>query len=279
MGLIPRDKAERLGHETVAILRSGGYASPSGAWVDVRSAVRAASQGTVEYPRDVAVPRPQRHGYSTVITVENNTTLRVSRRLAAEGRVAALNFANAEHPGGGFLEGARAQEESLARSSGLYECLKDCAMYPFHRKQDDAIYTNYVIYSPGVPVFREDGGELLDEPWLLSILTSPAANQSVLEIEAPERVVEVRAAMTERVHKVLGVAAARGYDRLVLGAWGCGAFGIPGEVVAPIFRDALLGPFEGVFRVVVFAITDWSEERRFISPFERAFVTPPKAGA
>jgi uncharacterized protein (TIGR02452 family) len=233
--------------------------------------VRLAREGTLEYPPDVSVRDPPRGGYSTAITVENDTTLRVAHRLTADGRVAALNFAAATHPGGGFLMGARAQEEGLARSSGLYECLKDCAMYLFHQEHGDSMYSNYVIYSPNVPVFRKDKGGLLDEPWRLSMLTSPAANQGELETEAPERVAEIPTAMTERVRKVLCVAAAHGHDQLVLGAWGCGAFGIPGATMAPIFRDALRGPFEGVFRVVVFAITDWSPERRFIGSFEETF--------
>lgn len=41
--------------------------------------------------------------------------------------------------------------------------------------------------------------------------------------------------------------------------------------MAPIFRDALRGPFAGVFRTVVFAITDSSEDRLFVGPFEEAF--------
>lgn len=268
---MPRDEAARLGHETVSLLRAGGYAGSSGGFVSLESAVRLAREGTVEYPPHVSVPDPPRGSYSTAITVENDTTLRVAHRLVADGRVAALNFAAATQPGGGFLEGARAQEESLARSSGLYECLKDCAMYPFHWKQADSMYSNYAIYSPDVPVFRKDSGELLDERWLLSMLTSPAPNQRGLETEAPERLPEVATAMTERVRKVLCVAAGHGHDQLVLGAWGCGAFGISSATVASIFSDALCGPFEGVFRTVVFAITDWSPERRFIGPFEETF--------
>ena len=268
---MPRDEAARLGRETVAILRAGGYTAPSGGFVSLASAVSLARQGTVEYPAEVSIPDPPRGSRSTAITVEKNTTLRVARRLAADGRVAALNFAAARQPGGGFLDGARAQEEGLARSSGLYGCLKDCEMYDFHEKQRDWMSSNYVIYSPDVPVFRKDKGELLDEPWLLSILTSPAANQAKLKTEDPERLPEIPAAMAERVRKVLGVAAAHGHDQLVLGAWGCGDFGIPSATMAPIFRDALRGPFAGVFRVVVFAITDWSDDRHFIGPFEETF--------
>jgi len=87
-----------------------------------------------------------------------------------------LNFASATHPGGGFLSGARAQEEYLARSSGLYACIRDNPMYAFHRSRSDPHYTNYAVYSPEVPVFRSDDGSLLDEPYTVGIITSPAVN-------------------------------------------------------------------------------------------------------
>jgi len=71
--------------------------------------------------------------------------------------VAALNFASANNPGGGFLTGAQAQEESLARASGLYTMLLG---YPMYRSLKDPMYTNWVIYSQDVPVFRCDEGRL-----------------------------------------------------------------------------------------------------------------------
>lgn len=77
--------------------------------------------------------------------------------------------------------------------------------------------------------------------------------------------------MTARTAKVLSVAAQHGIRRFILGAWGCGAFGLDRAMMAGIFRDALTGPLRGVFDEVAFAITDWSDERRFIEPFERAF--------
>jgi uncharacterized protein (TIGR02452 family) len=66
----------------------------------------------------------------------------VGRRLAAGGAVAALNFAAAGSPGGGFLAGARAQEESIARSSGLMAAIQHSDMYPYHRARQDAMYTD-----------------------------------------------------------------------------------------------------------------------------------------
>jgi uncharacterized protein (TIGR02452 family) len=144
-------------------------------------------------------------------------------------------------------------------------------MYEFHRERRDAMYTDYVLYSPDVPVIRTDDGALLDQPWLLSIITSPAVNRRALEEWAPGRMEEIRPVMSRRTRKVLAVAAHHGHDRLVLGAWGCGAFGIDPGLMAAVFHEQLAGPFEGAFRTVVFAITDWSAEQRFIGPFRRQF--------
>ena len=72
------------------------------------------------------------------ISVENMTTLEAAQRLISKGcRPAVLSFASATNPGGGFLGGARAQEEYLARSSGLYACIRDNAMCAFHRSRRD----------------------------------------------------------------------------------------------------------------------------------------------
>src|SRR6185436_15287898 len=150
---------------------------------------------------------------------------------------AALNFASAKHPGGGFLTGALAQEESLARSSGLYACL-----------------VSYAIYSPDVPVFRDDTGHLLPQPYSCSFITAPAVNAKVVLDRDRARRPEVRAAMYERVERVLGIAAAHGHPALVLGAWGCGVFGNDPQQIAELFAAALHGPFRGVFATVVFAV-------------------------
>jgi len=64
-------------------------------------------------------------------------------------RPAALNFANGIHPGGGFLHGARAQEEALCRSSALYETLVGDPMYVYHAARPRPDSSDWVIYSPG----------------------------------------------------------------------------------------------------------------------------------
>jgi uncharacterized protein (TIGR02452 family) len=122
-------------------------------------------------------------------------------------------------------------------------------------------------------VFRSEdpAGTVLDEPWLCSFVTCPAVNAKALRHDAPERAAEIVPAMRLRVDKVLTLAAGHGHADVVLGAWGCGAFGNDGHSIAALFRKAFDGRFAGVFEQVVFAITDWSRERKFIGPFGKVF--------
>ncbi|HBR75644.1 MAG TPA: TIGR02452 family protein, partial [Cyanobacteria bacterium UBA11159] len=62
----------------------------------------------------------------TQFEVRNETTLMGGERIALTQKfkkIGVLNFASAKNPGGGFLRGTQAQEESLARSSALYKSL------------------------------------------------------------------------------------------------------------------------------------------------------------
>jgi uncharacterized protein (TIGR02452 family) len=267
-----RSRAAQLGRETVRILEAGRYETEAGTVVEIEDLLRFAVLGTCSYPPDQPLPDLPPGSKETRIEVANESTLAKAARLVEAGhRPAALNFASAKHPGGGFLSGARAQEESLARASGLYACLNRNPMYDLHRGQGDPMYTHYAIYSPDVPVFRTDEGALLERPFLCSFITSPAVNAQVVLQRNPDHRPQIRAAMQERVLKVLAVAALHGHEALVLGAWGCGVFGNDSREVAELFREALEGPFRGVFAEVVFAILDWSEEARFIGPFREVF--------
>jgi uncharacterized protein (TIGR02452 family) len=266
---IPRELATEYGRQAVQITESGEYRTSSDRVVTIAQMVRRSIDGTVSYPPEQPIPESARGDYQTNILVENMTTLDAARSLIAEGcHPVLLNFASATHPGGGFLGGARAQEEYLARSSGLYACIKSNPMYAFHRSRRNHLYTNYAIYSPEVPVFRSDDGTLLDEPYTVGIITCPAANAKAM---APERKDEIGPAMWLRILKVLSIGVKHGHDSIVLGAWGCGAFGNDGHEIAALFQKALEQNFKGAYRQVLFAILDWSPERRSIGPFQEAF--------
>ena len=230
-----------------------------------------AKAGTVTYPPE----RPAGDGHTgplqTSVAVANQTTLAAARGLIDEGfRPAVLNFASAKSPGGGFLLGARAQEEYLARSSGLYACLVGNAMYDYHGMRLDDMYSDWVIYSPDVPVFRDDSGDLLESPYTVSVITSPAPFAVAIRRDSPERLGELPVTFFHRILKVLSVGLLHDHDSLVLGAWGCGAFENDATMVAGLFRKAILENFAGAYAKLLFAILDRSPEGRVIAPFRMA---------
>ena len=265
---INRDLAVQLGEEAVAISKAGKYIGPSGP-VDIAAGVKACVQATVHYAADHIHPSPAKGPHTTSYEVTNETTLSAHQRHLAKGhKVVSLNFAAATNPGGGFLTGARAQEEYLCRSSALFLAIKDSTMYAFHRHEGHKRYSDAMIYSPDVPVFRDDEHGLLPTPYLASFITSAAPLTKHLH---PAELVHLPETLRLRIQKFLTVAQAHGHDSLVLGAWGCGAFGNNGNLVADLFHRALTVEFAGSFKEVTFAIVDTSPERRFIEPFAKRF--------
>jgi uncharacterized protein (TIGR02452 family) len=269
-----------LAQETLAIVGRGSYLAPSGKTVDLRAEIDAAIQGTVLYRPgdfDALAPLSAPAGAPPLrIEVTPETTAEAGRRLVqAEGvgHVAALNFASAKNPGGGFLGGAKAQEEDLARCSALYTCqLTQRAYYDENRASGSMLYSDHLIYSPAVPFFRDDRLELLESPFLLSILTSPAPNAGEASRQGRNEGGRVNAVLEARAATVLAVAAARGHRTLVLGAWGCGVFRNDPGVVARVFDHWLSHPrFKGAFERVVFAIYDRGQRGPNLRAFEERF--------
>lgn len=259
-----------MGEEAVRIITDGGYAAPSGRAVKLGAELERARRSTVSYPPEAPVPAPSTSGKVLQVEAVNETSLVAAKRLVDAGLAPlVLNFASARHPGGGFLTGARAQEESLCRSSGLFACLEGDPMYAHHEARRDPLYTSWAIYSPEVPVFRGEDHRLLEAPWRAAFVTAPAPNAKVLLARAPARAPELARALEERIARVLAIATGHGHEALVLGAWGCGAFGNRPALVAKLFGEALRGPFAGRFSRVIFAVLDSSDEQRFLAPFAR----------
>lgn len=266
-----KSRFAEIARDTVEAVAAGRYTNRNGEKVAIRYAVEAAMDGTVGYPPNAALPNVVPSGRETQFEVINDTTLAAARQLVSDGfNPVALNFASARHPGGGFLTGARAQEESLCRASALYHCINGNAMYRHHAPLPGGFYTNYAIYSPAVPVFKDDDGDYLDAPYTCAFVTSPAVNAGVFAKEhKPGRRDVVRDEMADRVEKVLAVMAGHGHDAAVLGAWGCGVFRNDPEMIAELFANALRSRFAGVFAKVVFAVL--SSDGETIRPFEERF--------
>ena len=269
----------QIGKETLSIIDRGWYETRSGKRLELQATIKAAVAATKLYrPADVdnlLVCRKEVQGPAPHMQVTSETTAQAARRLVEDERVAhvlALNFASAKNPGGGFLGGARAQEEDLARVSALYTCqLAQPAYYEANRAASSMLYANHLIYSPDVPFFRDDDFEFLDTPFFVSIITSPAPNAGEALRRDSELASKIHATLELRAGHILAVAADRGHRVLVLGAWGCGVFRNKPTEVAAVFHRWLSGRFRGVFDHVVFAIHDRSRDRSTLSAFQRQF--------
>jgi uncharacterized protein (TIGR02452 family) len=271
---IPRHLAVQLGEEAVAISKAGRYVGPAGP-AEIGAQVTASLKKTAYYGPDHPHGPAAKGPHPTRFEVTNETTLSAHQRHQAKGHnVVSLNFASATSPGGGFLTGARAQEEYLCRSSALYLTLKDWPMYGYHRTKGGCLYSDAMIYSPEVPVFRDDEHDLLATPYQASFITSAAP---LAKHASPSEFSQLPRVLRERIAKILAVAQSHGHDSLILGAWGCGAFGNDGHQVAELFHLALTVDFAGAFKEITFAIVDTSPDRRFIAPFSERFATAYKA--
>ena len=245
-----------IAEQTLAAIEAGRYVNARNQIVGLQAAIDAATSGTVLHELGEPLRAPARLDACDV-AVTGESTIEALIRIAARpgGHLACLNFASARHPGGGFLGGAQAQEESLARSSALYPCLlRQPSHYARNRSHHAAYDLDLAVFSPHVPVFRDDDGGWLDRPLLVSIVTCAAPNVSALREQGKLDPATVAATLRRRAGFVLAIAAHHGVARLVLGAWGAGVFGNDPAVVADAFAALLGGPFANVFAEVVFAI-------------------------
>lgn len=257
-----RQKASQIGHETLDILKRGEYLSPGNKTVSVVRLVNHSVLNSLLYtPKetDELLKLPTERGAEkTLFEVTGETTLEASKRLLEEGyeKVVCLNFASAKHPGGGFLKGSKAQEESLARASGLYPAIAQMKeMYQHNQTLRTGFYSDYMVFSPDVPVFRHDNGTLLESPYLVSMITSPAVNAGVVLEREPRKADKIDVVMLTRIKKILAVAKAQKQEALVLGAFGCGVFKNNAMTVAELFNKALEDVrFKNQFKKVVFAV-------------------------
>ncbi len=280
----------QVASENQAIVAAGRYKTPDGEEIEVASMLAAAVAGTRSYGsteltgpsnREGTLAAAGAHvvrdnGVKTAMEVTGEDTITAARRLVAApgGRVAVLNFASARHPGGGYLSGAKAQEEDICRKTLLYPCLLTAPdYYADHEKARDPFYSHRLIYSPGVPVIRDVHNRLTAPVITIDVITCAAPNAGVLERYRPEQVGRIPEQLTERSGAVLEAATRHGARRLVLGAWGCGVFHNDPRHVAAAFNTHLTGDgaYRDVFEHITFAVLDRSARRQNLDAFRDAF--------
>ena len=278
-----RQARASIAKETLDIINQGFYLNKTQNRVDIADLVEQTKSASVLYkPNDFEEVFAQRDSIlletkseSTEFLVINTTTFQAVRDAVVGGQsVICLNFASAKNPGGGFLGGSQAQEESLARASALYPSIVQMEeMYNTNKMFGSCLYTDHMIYSPAVPVFRDNADQLLDEPYLASIITAPAVNAGCVRKNEPANVNKIPEVMRRRIEQVLSIAVTQRYKTIVLGAWGCGVFQNDPADVAMYFKEFLVDheQLKHAFDQVIFAVLDSSKEQRFIKPFQNIF--------
>ncbi|KAF2851443.1 hypothetical protein T440DRAFT_498427 [Plenodomus tracheiphilus IPT5] len=157
-----------------------------------------------------------------------------------------LNMASPLRPGAGVLTGATSQEEYLcARTTLLPSLLESYYRLPEYG----------AVYSPDILVFRnqlplgDSKGELsAKERWWVDVVSAGMLRFPELEsgVEGEGRLGERDRRVVEgKMRGVLRVCVRKGIRRVVLGAWGCGAFGCPVGDVAKGWRRVLDGGVGG----------------------------------
>ena len=272
-----REKRKHIAEDTLKILEQGYFQSPNGQTISIKEEQAVAVENTLIYTPTMSddllsnrIKQPL--AKPTIIKVNGETTLNATRQLLTEGYqdVICLNFASAKNPGGGFLGGSQAQEESIARSTGLYNCqMKAWDYYEVNRHTKSCMYTDNMIYSPTVPIIKDEEGTNLDSLTLASVITAPAVNFGVVKKREPHRIPEVEIIMKRRIAKVLAIALEHGHQAIVLGAWGCGVFQNDPKDIAPWFKEVINTQFKNEFAKIVFAV--YAKNERFIRPFQEEF--------
>ena len=219
----------------------------------------------------VDIPVPHKSTDAKVI-VSGKRSLEAAECYAKQSKkVCVLNFASATNPGGGVVNGSSAQEECLCRCTTLYPCLKEESLwrgfYAPHRKAANPLYNNDCIYTPDVCVFKSDINfpEPLpqNEWWNVNVITCAAPNlrerpSNAMNPHAGDKAAKVTPAeleklLTSRIQRIFEVAVANGNEVMILGAFGCGAFRNPPEIVAKVFKSVMQN-YTKYFDVIEYAV-------------------------
>lgn len=179
-----------------------------------------------------------------------------------DGQTGVMNFASPFYPGGNFLRGVNAQEETLARCSFLYpELVKFQATYyeKNQRKPQQDLYSDDVIYSKAVWfVKREVAGKetFVTEPYLVDVATVAAPNQRAMRLHKNQLAAAViERHLRYRILQTLRAFKQAGCQTIILGAFGCGVFGNDPKVVARLFAESLAqADLVDAFKTIVFSL-------------------------
>lgn len=276
-----REDLKILASETLSIVENGCYKYRNKN-IDISQLLLNSASNSVYYSQDKVDSimeqfKPAQRFAETKFLVFPESTVKSAlilekKQLDTSEKIGILNFASARHAGGGFINGAMAQEESLAFSSNLYQCqtMPQCEeYYEANRNYHSSLYTDGMIFSPDTVFFRDENYMLKPVPSLFSVLTCPAVNKGAVERNEKDKIFITDVVMEKRMSKILGMFAYLRYETIILGAYGCGVFKNSPATIAEIWSKLLHEKYNGMFRTVCFAVLD--RNKKNIAPFYEYF--------
>lgn len=156
------------------------------------------------------------------------------RKLYPTSKIAVLNFASYKNPGGMFLQGSSAQEESICHASILFPVLSQLELdyYQYNRKHlNRALYTNRAIYTPDIIFMHEGNVTSVD------VLTCAAPNYTAARKYQQITLEQNSAALYSRINFVFDILEENNVDIFLSGAYGCGVFGQNPVEVATFMKN------------------------------------------
>lgn len=234
--------------DTMKILKQGYY-EKDGRKIQLKLSAKQREEIQVYLPDDLKTicsntdfkPTTTESG-GCIHSCENIDSYALAQKRVAEGveKVLVLNLASPVHPGGGVRRGARAQEEDLCRKSSLLLSLESKTArryYDYNKSLHSFMGSDALMLTPSVEIIKDENGVLLDDTVIVSVLTCAAPKVS----GGKEGMTETayRQLVYNRIVGMLKAAAFFGYRALILGAWGCGAYGNDASVISDLFRRAL----------------------------------------
>lgn len=261
-------------------------------WINESETLKAAAAQTTRSQRlflaKDKIPEPQiKTAGKAEIVVSGKRTLAAAAGYPGK-KVCILNFASATNPGGGVQKGSSAQEESICRCSTLYFSLATDEMmklfYTPHRRANNPLYNDDLIYSPNVYVIKRDTDNpkrLQEHDWYkVNVITCAAPN---LRKKPSSRMnpnarthrprisdEKLEALLVRRIERIFAAAAADGNEVLILGAFGCGAFKNPPAVVAKAFHQ-VTDAYRSCFETIEYAVFHTDSEAKNYTAFVKEF--------
>ena len=280
--MLSKEELVKVFLDTRLRIKEKGYTNQKGQWINFEN-LESQVKWSKFYQKLSKLDTSKRPVYNTKIYVQNIDTFLKAQEM---GYCAVLNMASYRCPGGGVKNGSKAQEEELCRRSTL---VKSLYKYTDNKENNDLsgvepgkdIYPIPMyggIYSPGVEVFKSSiSYSFLDKPFKCNVISVPAFSHPEIDTRTGDMLDKYATIFKGKIRAIYRIALCNHQVKLVLGAFGCGAYACPPRHVARLFKQVLEEPeFKNHFKEICFAILEDRNSRKNnaggnIKPFKEVF--------